>query len=141
MEEVVADSLRDFSLRAGAVVLFGAAALLLAMLGVYGVLAFTVNRRRPDIALRMVVGASRARVVAWVLARGMGPVAVGLMIGLGGAFAAGRWLRGQLFDVPPTDLVTFVAVAVCLASAAVAACLVPARRAMRVDPIVALRAE
>jgi len=141
MEAVLAESLRGFSLRAGAVVLFGAAALLLAMLGVYGVLAFTVNRRQPDIALRMVVGASRARVVAWVLARGMGPVAVGLVIGVAGAFATGRWLRGQLFNVPPTDVVTFGGVAICLAATAVAACLVPARRATRVDPIVALRAE
>ncbi len=141
MESVLADSLHGFSLRAGAVVLFGAAALLLAMLGVYGVLAFTVNKRRPDIALRMVVGASRRRVVAWVVSRGMGPVAIGLVIGAGGALAAGRWLRGQLFNVPPTDVLTFAGVAVCLTAAAVVACLVPATRAMRVDPIVALRAE
>jgi len=141
MEGILAESLQGFSLRAGAVVLFGGAALLLAMLGVYGVLAFTVNRRRQDIGLRMVVGASRGHVLAWVMARGMGPVAVGLVLGLAGAFGAGRWLRGQLFNVPPTDVVTFVGVVVCLATAAVAACLVPAWRAMHVDPIVALRAE
>jgi putative ABC transport system permease protein len=141
LEGILAESLQGFSLRAGAVVLFGAAALLLAMLGVYGVLAFTVNRRRQDIGLRMVVGASRGHILAWVVARGMGPVAVGLVLGLAGAFGAGRWLRGQLFNVPPTDVVTFVGVVVCLAAAAVAACLVPAWRAMHVDPIVALRAE
>jgi putative ABC transport system permease protein len=141
MEGILAESLQGFSLRAGAVVLFGAAALLLAMLGVYGVLAFTVNRRRQDIGLRIVIGASRARVLAWVMARGMGPVAVGLVLGLAGAFGAGQWLRGQLFNVPPTDVVTFVGVVVCLAAAAVAACLVPAWRAIHVDPIVALRAE
>jgi putative ABC transport system permease protein len=141
MEGILAESLQGFSLRAGAVVLFGGAALLLAMLGVYGVLAFTVNRRRQDIGLRMVVGASRRNVLAWVMVRGMGPVAVGLVLGLAGAFGAGRWLRGQLFNVPPTDVVTFVGVVVCLGAAAVAACLVPAWRAMHVDPIVALRAE
>jgi putative ABC transport system permease protein len=141
MDGILAESLQGFSLRAGAVVLFGAAALLLAMLGVHGVLAFTVNRRRQDIGLRMVIGASRGHVLVWVMARGMGPVAVGLVLGLAGAFGAGRWLRGQLFNVPPTDVVTFVGVVVCLATAAVAACLVPAWRAMHVDPIVALRAE
>jgi putative ABC transport system permease protein len=141
MEGILAESLQGFSLRAGAVVLFGGAALLLAMLGVYGVLAFTVNRRRQDIGLRMVIGASRGHVLAWVMVRGMGPVAVGLVLGLAGAFGAGRWLRGQLFNVPPTDVVTFGGVVICLGAAAVAACLVPAWRAMHVDPIVALRAE
>jgi len=141
MENILAESLQGFSLRAGAVVLFGASALLLAMLGVYGVLAFTVNRRRQDIGLRMVVGASRRHVLTWVVARGMGPVAVGLVVGLAGAFATGRWLRGQLFNVPPADVVTFAGVALCLAAAGIAACLVPAWRAMHVDPIVALRAE
>jgi putative ABC transport system permease protein len=141
MDEIVAGSLEGFRLRAGAVVLFGAATLLLAMLGVYGILAFTVNRRRHDIGLRMAVGASRRHVLAWVMARGMTPVGVGLALGLAGAFGAGRWLRGELFDVPPADVVTFVGVAACLAGAAVAACLVPAWRALHVDPIVALRAE
>ena len=121
--------------------LFGGATLLLAMLGVYGVLAFTVNRRRQEIGLRMVVGASRRSVLAWVMARGVPPVAVGTVLGLGGAFGAGRWLQGELFDVPPADIPTFVGAVGCLAVAAVAACLVPAWRATRVDPIVALRAE
>jgi len=141
MDEIVAASLEGFSLRAGAVFLFGGATLLLAMLGVYGVLAFTVNRRRQEIGLRMVVGASRRHVLAWVMARGLLPVAVGVVLGLGGALGAGRWLRGELFDVPPADIPTFVGAVGCLAAAAVAACLVPAWRATRVDPIVALRAE
>jgi len=141
MDQVLAASLEGFSLRAGAVVLFGAATLLLAMLGVYGVLAFTVNMRRQDIALRIVVGASRRHVLAWVLTRGLTPVGVGLVLGLAGAFWSGRWLQAQLFNVPPSDAVAFTAVAACLAGTAVAACLVPAWRALRVDPIVALRAE
>ncbi len=141
MEQVLDESLEGFSLRAGAVVLFGAATLLLAMLGVYGVLAFTVNMRRQDIALRIVVGASRRHVLAWVMARGLTPVGVGLVLGLAGAFWSGRWLQAQLFNVPPSDAVAFTGVVACLAGTAVAACLVPAWRAMHVDPIVALRAE
>ena len=141
METILADSLEGFSLRTAAIALFGGAALLLAMLGVYSVLAFMVNARRGDIGLRMVVGASRAQVLRWVMARGMVPVAVGLVVGLAGAVGAGRWLRGELFNVPPTDGVTFAVVAVCLVAAAVAACLLPAWRAMHVDPVVALRAE
>jgi putative ABC transport system permease protein len=141
MDEVVTSSLTGFSLRAGAVTLFGGATLLLAMLGVYGVLAFTVNRRRQEIGLRMVVGASRRSVLAWVMARAVPPVAIGMVLGLGGALGAGRWLQGELFDVPPADIPTFVGAVGCLAVAAIAACLVPAWRATRVDPLVALRAE
>ncbi len=77
----------------------------------------------------------------WVLVRGLGPVVIGLAAGLAGAFGAGRWLHGELFNVPPTDVMTFAAVTVSLAGAAVGACLLPAWRAMRVDPVVALRAE
>jgi predicted lysophospholipase L1 biosynthesis ABC-type transport system permease subunit len=141
MDEIVAGSLEGFSLRAGAVTLFGGATLLLAMLGVYGVLAFTVNQRRLEIGVRMVVGASRRNVLTWAIAGGIPPVAIGMVLGLGGAFGAGRWLQGELFDVPPADVPTFVGAAGCLAVAALAACLVPAWRATRVDPLVALRAE
>lgn len=141
MDEILDDSLAGFRLRAGAVVVFGAATLLLAMLGVYGVLAFTVNRRRSDIGVRIAMGASRRRVLRWVIARGMGAVLVGLGAGLASAAAVGRGLRGQLFEVQPTDLPTFAAATSCLLIAALAACIVPAWRAMHVDPIVALRAE
>jgi ABC-type antimicrobial peptide transport system permease subunit len=141
MEAILADSLEGFSLRTGAVALFGGGALVLAMLGVYGVLAFMVNMRRRDIGLRMVLGASRGQVLRWVIRRGMVPVAIGLVVGLGGALAAGQWLRGQLFNVPPTDVATFAGVTACLVVAAVAACLRPAWRAMHVDPVVALKAE
>jgi putative ABC transport system permease protein len=141
METILADSLQGFSLRTGAIALFGGAALLLAMLGVYGVLAFMVNVRRGDIGLRMVVGASRTQVLRWAMARGMAPVAVGLVVGLAGAVGAGWWLRGELFNVPATDVVTFAGVTVCLTATAAAACLIPAWRAMHVDPVVALRAE
>jgi putative ABC transport system permease protein len=141
MDRVIAESLSGFSLRAGALVLFGCAALLLAMLGVYGVIAFTVSRRRPDLALRMIVGASRVDIMRWVLARGLLPVAVGLVLGLAAAWAAGSWLRSLLFNVPPTDLTAYGVVTVSLLGAAMLACLLPAWRAMHLDPARALRAE
>ena len=141
MEAVLADSLQGFGLRSGAVALFGGAAALLAMLGVYGVLAFMVNMRRGDIGVRMVVGASRGQVLRWVIARGLAPVVLGLALGLTGAVGAGQWLRRELFNVPPTDAATFVGVILWLTVAAVAACLLPAWRAIHVDPVVALRSE
>jgi len=141
MDARVAESVQGFSLRAGAVALFGTAGLLLAMLGVYGVLSFTVNRRRPDIGLRVVMGASRGHILRWVLIRGMGAVVVGLLLGLPAAFGVAQLLRGQLFNVPPTDAWAFGGVSLALAVAALAACLFPAWRAIHVDPIVALRAE
>jgi len=141
MDAVLSQSLEGFRLRAGALVLFGSAALVLAMLGVYGVLAFTVNQKRQEIGLRMVVGASRPGLLRWILARGLWPVAAGLALGLAGALGIGRLVRDLLFNVEPTDAVTFVGVAGCLVLAAVAACLVPAWRALRVDPVVALRQE
>lgn len=141
MDARIAESVQGFSLRAGAVSLFGAAGLLLAMLGVYGVLAFTVNRRRPDIGLRMVMGATRWTVMRWVLVRGLGAVLLGIGIGLPAAFGAGRVLAEQLFEVSPGDVATFAGVSVCLFAAALAACVLPAWRAIHVDPIVALRAE
>lgn len=141
MDAVLSRSLEGFSLRAGAVFLFGTTALLLAMLGVYGVLALTVNQRRPEIGLRMVVGASRADVLRWVLSQGLRPVAVGLVVGLAGALGVGRLLGDLLFNVRSTDVATFGGVAFCLVLAALVSCLVPAWRALHVDPVVALRQE
>ncbi len=141
MDEILSASVQGFRLRAGALVLFGTAALLLAMLGVYGVLAFTVNRRRPEIGVRIVMGASRSDILQSVVARGRVPVAAGLVIGLAGAVGAGRLLRDQLFSVPPTDITTFASVAVSLVGVALVACMLPAWRAAHVDPIVALRQE
>ena len=141
MDGILGESLQGFSLRAGAVTMFGAAALLLAMLGVYGVLAYTVNRRRQDIGLRMVVGATRTDVLRWVVTRGMIPVVVGLVGGVAAAVGAGRWLRGQVIELPPADIPSLAGVAICLAIAALAACLLPAWRAMHLDPATALKTE
>jgi putative ABC transport system permease protein len=141
MDAAVAETVQGFTLRAGAVSLFGGAGLLLATLGVYGVLAFAVNRRRPDIGLRIVMGATRWDVVRWVLARGLGAVVAGIAVGLPAAFGVARVLREQLFQVPSGDAATFAGVTASLVAAALVACLLPAWRAIHVDPIVALKAE
>jgi len=124
---------------------FAAVALLLASLGVYSVLAYTVARRTRELGLRIALGADPVRLVRQVLGHGLALTAAGLAIGLAGALALGRFLRGMLWEVSATDPLTLAAViavvtAVLLASAMVA-CLVPARRAAVVDPLVALREE
>ena len=141
MDDIVGESLEGFGLRTGAVALFGGAALVLTMLGIYGVLASAVRRRRQDIGLRIAIGASRRHLLVSTVRAGMTPVAIGLAVGLVGAFATGNWLRGQLFGVTPTDGATYAGAATCLILAALAACVIPAWRAARVDPAVALRSE
>ena len=115
--------------------------MLLAIVGLYGVLAYYVAQRRRDIGLRLAIGAPRERILAWVLMRGMGLVAVGLVLGIGGSLAATRLIESLLYGVGNTDPVTFVGVTVLFALVASAACLIPAWRATRVDPIVALAAD
>jgi predicted permease len=120
---------------------FGVLALLLAALGIYGVLAYAVSRRTREIGVRMALGAQVADVLRLVLRQGVGLTMAGLALGLVGAFCATRLLRGFLYEVKPLDPMTFVVVVVILALVAVAACWLPARRAARVNPMVALRHE
>ncbi|HTH50063.1 MAG TPA: ABC transporter permease [Candidatus Limnocylindria bacterium] len=120
---------------------FGVLALLLAGLGIYGVLAYSVSRRTREIGVRMALGAQVADVLELVLRQGIGLAGVGMGIGLAAAFGVTRLLRGFLYEVQPLDPVTFGSVAVLLAAVALFACWLPARRAARVDPMVALRAE
>jgi predicted permease len=118
---------------------FAAMALLLAAIGIFGVISYSVSRRTNEIGIRVALGAQRADVLKQVLTEGARLAATGLALGLAGSLAATRLIATLLFGVKPTDLVTFTGVAAILASVTLAACYIPARRATRVDPIVALR--
>jgi putative ABC transport system permease protein len=120
---------------------FTALALLLAVIGIYGVLSYLVTRRAHEIGVRMALGARRADVVRMMVGAGLRLTLTGLTLGFGAALALTRFLQALLFDVKPTDAVTFVAVAVVLAVVASLACYIPARRAANVDPMEALRYE
>ncbi|HEV7668357.1 MAG TPA: ABC transporter permease [Thermoanaerobaculia bacterium] len=121
--------------------LFAAVGLALALLGVYGVLALLVAERMNEIGVRLALGARGSNVVSWVVARGMLPAVAGLGVGLVASLALSRFLSGLLYGVTATDAPTLGGVSALLLLAALAACLLPARRAAKTDPIVALRAE
>jgi predicted permease len=121
--------------------IFAGLAVSLAMAGVYGVLAYLVAQRTKEIGLRMALGANQGDVLWLVVRQGVELAAIGLTIGLAGSFLAARVLEGVLYDVKPTDPITYAVVAGFLALATLAACYVPARRAMKVDPMIALRCD
>ncbi|HTN86225.1 MAG TPA: ADOP family duplicated permease, partial [Sorangium sp.] len=120
---------------------FALAALLLAAIGIYGLMAYAVTQRTREMGIRMALGARPRDVLALVVRQGMVLAGLGIALGIGGAFAATRLLTSLLYGVAPTDLPTFMSVAVLLGAVAFLACWLPARRAARVDPTVALRAE
>jgi putative ABC transport system permease protein len=122
-------------------VCFAAVALLLAALGVYGVMSFSVAQRSHEIALRMALGANRGRVVALVVREGLVLACIGLTVGLIGAYFVGRSMQSTLYGIGKLDLSVFASVALLLLVAAIIACLVPARRAASLEPMQALRAE
>ncbi len=120
---------------------FGALAIVLASVGVYGVLAYSVSQRTQEIGVRMALGASAETVRRMILAQGLRLAAVGIAFGLLGAFGITRVIGTLLYDVTPTDPISFGLVAVVLAAVAAAASYLPARRATHVDPVVSLRGE
>jgi putative ABC transport system permease protein len=121
--------------------LFAGVALILATVGIYGVMSYTVTQRTHEIGIRLAVGAQSRDVFRLVIGQGMLLAILGIAIGLAGAFALTRLMRTMLFGVEPTDPVTFVAISFLLAAVAIAACYVPGHRATRVDPLMALRHE
>jgi ABC-type antimicrobial peptide transport system permease subunit len=120
---------------------FAVLALLLATIGIYGVMSYAVAQRGREIGIRMALGAARGNVLRMVLGQGMRIATIGAVAGLGIAFATARLMSGLLFGIKASDPLTFVGVTLLLGAVAAAACLIPARRATRVDPLVALRYE
>jgi len=141
MEEWMTTSVSAPMYRTSLLALFAFVALVLASTGIYGVMSYSVTQRTHEIGVRMAVGAARSDVLKLVVRQGMTLVAIGLVIGLLGAFALTRVLSSLLFEITPKDPATFIAVAIALPLVALFACYLPARRATMVDPLIALRYE
>ena len=141
MRDVEAASLSPQRLQIALIGLFAALALVLACMGIYGVMAYSVRQRTNEIGVRMALGAQTGNVLSLVLGEGLRLAILGAAIGLAGSFFAARLLSRMLFGVAPSDPLTFTSVAVVLVGVAMMACYIPARRATQVDPLVALRYE
>jgi putative ABC transport system permease protein len=141
MDEVVARALGQARLMTWLLGIFAGVALLLASIGIYGAVAYTVEQRTGEIGVRMALGAQTADVLRLVVRQGMAPVLLGLVIGIAAALALGRLLTTQLYEVSPHNPALLAMTAVTLAAVALLACFLPARRATFVNPIEALRAE
>jgi putative ABC transport system permease protein len=141
MDEILSGSTRNVRFRAGLLAGFAGAAFLLAVIGLYGVLAYSVTRRSRELGIRIALGARSAEVFRLVVGEGMRLVAIGVALGLAGSFAATRFVSAMLFDVAGTDPIVFVAVTLALLVSGLAACVLPARRATRVGAMEALRSE
>jgi len=141
MDSVIGES---FSSRRGIMLLllsFAIVAVVLSAIGIYGVLAYDVSQRTREIGIRGAVGATSAQIVALILKQGVWRASVGLALGLVGAIAFSRFMATMLFDVAPTDPVTYVAVAALFLVVSLVASYLPARRAARIEPMTALRVE
>ncbi len=141
MVEMISDTMVRPRFQTWLLTTFGGLALILAAVGIYGVIAYGVAQRTSEIGLRLALGAPTSSVVRLVLARGLIPVAFGLVVGIAGAIALSRVMIGLLHDVSPTDPVTFVAMTAVLTLVAVGAAYAPASRAARLDPVRALRTD
>ena len=141
MDEIVSHSVAPRRFNMLLLTIFAGVALLLALVGVYGVLAHSVGQRTAEIGLRVALGATPRSVLALIVGQGMRPIMVGIAIGLAGAVGLSHFVSSLLFNVKPVDPLTYGAVALLVAVAALLSCFVPALRALRVDPVAALRQE
>jgi predicted permease len=141
MDQVIARSMAERRFALQLLGIFAGVALLLAAIGIYGVMAYSFSQRTHEIGIRIAIGAQRMDIFRMAVSEGMQLVAIGLVIGLVGAAALTRSVRSMLFDVSPADPITFACISLTLAGVAFLACYVPAQRATRVDPLVALREE
>jgi predicted permease len=141
MSQLLAQAMWPYRVFGSLFALFAIIALVMSSVGLYAVMAYSVTQRTMEIGLRMALGARGSQVSWLILKRGLWQLALGLTIGLAGAFGLSRVLGGILVQTTPTDPVTFATITVILTSVALAACVLPARRATRVDPLIALRSE
>jgi len=139
MEENIGASVAQPRFRTTLLGIFAGCALLLSVVGLYGVMTYSVSRRASEIGIRMALGAQREDILAMVLGEGLRLATAGIAIGTTGALALTRLLKTFLFDTVPTDPITFAGAALLLVAVALVACYVPARRAMRLDPVSSLR--
>jgi putative ABC transport system permease protein len=139
LPDVVSGSLAQRRFSMEMVLLFGLTALLLAGIGVYGTISYIVSGRTRDIGIRIALGAQRNTILHMVLSQGLALALAGAALGLVGAFIVSHLMAGLLYGVSPSDPLTFISLTLVLVIVALAACYIPARRAMQVDPIVALR--
>jgi predicted permease len=141
MDQIIARSVADRRFALQLLGVFAAAALLLAAIGIYGVMSYSFSQRTHEVGIRIAVGAQRLDILRMALGEGMGIVVIGLASGLVGAAIMTRFFQSMLFDVGPADPITYLSVSAILAGVAFFACYIPAKRATRVDPLIALREE
>jgi ABC-type antimicrobial peptide transport system permease subunit len=139
MEDVVNRSVEQRRFQMGIMSIFAASALLVSSLGIYGVVSYSVARRRNELGVRLALGASRSRLLGLVIRQGMKPVVVGLLAGVAVALLVSRTIRNLLFEVQPSDPMTIAGVTIVLLVVGILACLIPARRAAATDAVAALR--